>query len=333
MGFGGSVLIGVFVMVTLRVRSMVWFATGVVLTLFVTVLVMQTWRVDAAPGDTDSTFVPTSPCRLFDLRPAPHTVGPRPTPLGAGEVFTQQVTGSNGDCTGPLAIPADAVAVAMNVTAVSPTAQSNLRVFPADVATVPTVSNLNFSAGQKPVPNKVDVKLSPDGKIKLFNAAGSVSVVGDVVGYYTNSSLKELAAEVAALKNAQPFAATSYEKGNIALTATPVSYVDVTVAAPVDGQVTINYSMYTQNIARGRESACSPHRSTEIPADISFDDEGVGWWETAVEEVGDQGSVSGTRTFDISAGQTVTYSVACQEIIGNGWVAGRTATAIFTPAP
>ena len=51
--------------------------------------------------------------------------------------------GPSGDCTGPLAIPPDAVAVDMDVTAVNPTAQSNLKVFPADVATVPAVSNLN----------------------------------------------------------------------------------------------------------------------------------------------------------------------------------------------
>jgi hypothetical protein len=243
MGIGGLILIGVVaVMVTLRVRSMVWFATGVVLAVLATVLVMQTWRVDAAPGDTDSTFVPTSPCRLFDYRTAPHTVGPRSAPLGAGETHVQQVTGSNGDCTGALAIPGDAVAVAMNVTAVNPTAQSNLRVFPADVATVPTVSNLNFSAGQQPVPNKVDVKLSPDGKIKLFNAAGSVSVVGDIVGYYTNSTLVELA-------NSRPIA-RSASTGSIGTLPTPGGSIvlSVTIDAPVTGLIQVAASAQVDDV-------------------------------------------------------------------------------------
>ena len=66
------------------------------------------------------------------------------------------------------------------------------------------MSNLNFSAGQKPVANKVYVKLSPGGKIKLFNFAGTVSVIGDVVGYYTNSTLKELATRVAPLEASAP---------------------------------------------------------------------------------------------------------------------------------
>jgi hypothetical protein len=226
----------VFVMVTLRVRSMVWFATGVVLAVLTTSLVMQTWRVDAAPGDNDSTFVPTQPCRLFDYRPAPHTVGSRSAPLGARETHVQQVTGSNGDCAGPLAVPTDAVAVAMNVTAVNPTSQSNLRVFPADVAKVPTVSNLNFSAGQKPVPNKVDVKLSPEGKIKLFNFAGSVSVVGDVVGYYTNSTLVELA-------NSRPVA-RSASTNLIGTLPTPGGSIvlSVTIDAPVAGLIQVTAS-------------------------------------------------------------------------------------------
>jgi hypothetical protein len=145
---------------------------------------------DAAAGDDESTYVPIANCRLFDTRPAPRNIGPKNTPLGPGEsnVYTQPVTGTNGNCT----IPPDAVAVSMNVTITDPTAQSNLRLFPADQAT-PLTSNLNWLPGQSPTPNKVDVKLSPDGKIKLFNYNGTVNVLADVFGYYTNLPLKEFA--------------------------------------------------------------------------------------------------------------------------------------------
>jgi hypothetical protein len=83
---------------TIRVRTAAWFATAVVLSVFATVLVMQTWRVDAAPGDTDSTFVPVTPCRLFDMRPSEPPTGGKKSPLGAGEsnVHVQQVTGTSG---------------------------------------------------------------------------------------------------------------------------------------------------------------------------------------------------------------------------------------------
>jgi hypothetical protein len=126
-------------------------------------------------------FIPIAPCRLFDIRPAPAQVGPRSGPLGPGEVFAVQVTGANGNCT----IPADATAVAMNVTAVGGTAASFLTVWPSDVAQ-PLSSNLNWVPGSPPTPNKVDVKLSATGQISLYNDVGNVSVLADVVGYYAD---------------------------------------------------------------------------------------------------------------------------------------------------
>ena len=99
----------------------------------------------------------------------------------------------------------------------------------------------------------------------------------------------------------------------------------------MDGQVTLNYSTRIRNLDSGRNSLCSPHRATEIPAGLTLADEGVGYWDSAVPA--HTGSVSGTRTFDISADQTVIYSIACEESGGDGGVGGRTATAIFTPAP
>lgn len=173
-------------MFTISYRSVAWFAAGVVLALIASATFIGV-RSLAAPGGPETTFVPITPCRLFDYRPAPDTVGTRTTPLGPGETATQQVTGAVGNCT----IPAGAAAVSMNVTIVSPTAQSNLRLFPADAAT-PLVSNLNWKAGQSPTPNKVDVKLSPAGAVKMTNLKGTVYVVADVVGYYTRSGLDAL---------------------------------------------------------------------------------------------------------------------------------------------
>ncbi|MEO1055395.1 MAG: hypothetical protein AAFY28_00620 [Actinomycetota bacterium] len=191
-----------------QVRSVVWAVTAAALAVVATLVVTSAWSADAAPGDSDATYVPTPGCRAFDLRPGADQVGPRPTPLGAREVYTQQITGGVGECVGALAIPADAVAVAMNVTVVNPTAQSNLRLFPANLTEVPLVSNLNFSAGQAPFPNKVDVALSPGGAVKIYNQNGTVSVLGDVVGYFTKASLTEIADRLATLEAAQASAAT-----------------------------------------------------------------------------------------------------------------------------
>lgn len=126
-------------------------------------------------------FVPIAPCRLFDTRPAPDTVGARNTALAPGDTFTAQVTGTNGNCT----LPAGAVAVTMNVVVVSPTADSFLTVFPADVAR-PLASSLNWEAGQAPTPNAVTVELSATGAVNFYNLACQVHVAVDVVGYHVD---------------------------------------------------------------------------------------------------------------------------------------------------
>jgi len=125
-----------------------------------------------------SVFVPIVPCRLFDTREeAP--IGPRTTPLGPEGVMTQAVHGTNGNCS----IPADATAVALNVTTTNSTAASYLTLWPSDTAR-PLASNLNWTAGAPPTPNKVDVKLSVDGLVSVYNLAGSVDVLADAVGFY-----------------------------------------------------------------------------------------------------------------------------------------------------
>ncbi len=126
-------------------------------------------------------FIPITPCRLFDTRPSNPQIGPRATPLAAHEVYSVQVTGVNGNCT----IPADASAVAMNVTTVDGTGSSFLTIWPADVAQ-PQASSLNWVPGSPPTPNKVDVKLSATGSISLYNDVGTVNVLADVVGYYAD---------------------------------------------------------------------------------------------------------------------------------------------------
>jgi len=175
---------------TIRVRSVVWASAAVVLTLLCTLLVMQEWRADAAPGDIDATWVPIEPCRLFDHRPSEEPFGGKKEPLVAGSPATQQVTGTVGNCTIPTS---GVVAVSLNVTVVGSTAQSNLRLYPAEAAKEPVVSNLNWKAGDSATANKVDVKLSAAGAVKMAVANGSVNVIGDMVGYYTNSTLKGIA--------------------------------------------------------------------------------------------------------------------------------------------
>lgn len=138
----------------------------------------------AISSGTRAVFVPVVPCRLFDTRPGADNVGPRDTPIRAGETHVQRITGSNGNCSAP--IPSNATAIAMNVTAVGGTAESYLTIWPSDVTPRPLVSSLNWVPGSAPTTNKVDAKLSGTGEISLFNNAGETDLLADVVGYYTD---------------------------------------------------------------------------------------------------------------------------------------------------
>lgn len=162
-------------------------------------VLLATWAVsalsaDAASSSDDSTFVAITPCRLFDTRPATN-VGPRDTAIGADEAHTIQVTGSNGDCS----IPTTASAVAINLTGARATTTTYVAVYPAD-ADNPGTSALNLAPGQAATPNTIDVKLSVDGRLIIYNRFGTVHLVGDVVGYYRTDAIAELTQRLDALE-------------------------------------------------------------------------------------------------------------------------------------
>ncbi|NMM25399.1 MAG: hypothetical protein HHJ11_18335 [Phycicoccus sp.] len=120
------------------------------------------------PG-TGAGFTGTAPARVLDTRSG---LGAPKAKLGAGRTLTLTVPG----------LPAGATAVALNVTVTGPTAASYLSVYPGGT-TRPTASSLNFVAAQT-IPNMVLVKLGPGGTVTFYNAAGTVNVIADLVGYY-----------------------------------------------------------------------------------------------------------------------------------------------------
>jgi hypothetical protein len=128
----------------------------------------------ASPGPAGF-FNPLPPRRVLDTR-----AGISPAKVGPQGSIDVQLTGQAG-------VPSSGVsAVVLNVTVTNPSAASYLTVFPTG-ATTPVVSNLNFSAGQT-VPNRVVVKVGDGGKVTFVNAYGSVDVVADVGGWFTDSS-------------------------------------------------------------------------------------------------------------------------------------------------
>lgn len=140
---------------------------------------------DITQGDRP-VFVPITPCRLADTRPAPNNVGPRATPIGGAETVTFAAHGSNGECM----IPSDALGLSLNVTALGATEQTFLTIWPSGPR--PLAASLNPSPGQPPTPNAVATPLSGAGSFAIYNDRGAVHVVVDVNGYYAHHDHDDL---------------------------------------------------------------------------------------------------------------------------------------------
>src|SRR5689334_11383129 len=98
-----------------RYRTPIWFTTGAAIGLLTAVLTTQAFSVAATENPPESSFVAIAPCRLLDTRSGSDNVGPRSTPVTAGEELVVQVTGSaQGRCL----LPSSATAVSINLTAV-----------------------------------------------------------------------------------------------------------------------------------------------------------------------------------------------------------------------
>jgi murein DD-endopeptidase MepM/ murein hydrolase activator NlpD len=121
-------------------------------------------------------YHPLTPARIADSRSG---VGLAVAP-GPNQAADLQVTGRGG-------VPSSGVSgIIVNLTATNPTAAGWLSVSPSGVG-VPGTSNVNFIAGQT-IANRVVTGVGPDGKVTIRNGPGTVQVVVDVVGWFSDAS-------------------------------------------------------------------------------------------------------------------------------------------------
>ncbi|GGC11153.1 N-acetylmuramoyl-L-alanine amidase [Cellulomonas carbonis] len=120
----------------------------------------------------DLRFVPITPARVLDTRPGAKSLGE----AGRVDVVVAGVKG----------VPSSARAVALNVTAVSPSRTTFVQAWPAG-GRPPTASVLNADAGRSAAASGVVVGVGGEGKVSLLNNAGSTHLVVDVTGYYTTA--------------------------------------------------------------------------------------------------------------------------------------------------
>jgi hypothetical protein len=122
---------------------------------------------------------PITPLRVCDTRAGTGTPYSTGAKLGPGANLEVEAAGV------PIAdypVPAGATAIIANLTVTGATATSHLTVYPANVPR-PTASNINFVSGQT-IANQVTVGLDTDGRIRVYNNAGSTHVIIDIAGFF-----------------------------------------------------------------------------------------------------------------------------------------------------
>lgn len=132
---------------------------------------------DVASADGPFRFFAITPCRVYDSR-----AGSAP-PLARG-LHSIRVQGACG-------VPVGAKAAALNVTVVLPNGPGHIVLFPVGAAE-PTVSTLNFLAGESALANGAIAPLGPDNggandlnfRYAIADPGNSGHIIFDVTGYF-----------------------------------------------------------------------------------------------------------------------------------------------------
>ena len=119
-------------------------------------------------------FHTVTPCRIVDTRNAAGPYGGPPLEAGTARAF-----GIAGQC----GVPADASAVALNVTVTNPTSAGHLTIYPG-TGVEPGTSTVSFSAGRTRA-NNASINLI-DGLLTVFDhqESGTTHLIIDVSGYF-----------------------------------------------------------------------------------------------------------------------------------------------------
>ncbi len=130
------------------------------------------YTVEASWTPASAFFYTVAPCRVFDTRAS--------SPLASGVSRVFAVAGTCG-------IPATARAVVANVTAVVPTGNGYMTLYPGNLP-APTTSTINFRAGQVRANNAI-LGLATDGSgsvraVPAVAGGGQVHLILDVSGYF-----------------------------------------------------------------------------------------------------------------------------------------------------
>ncbi|MFN7986789.1 MAG: kelch repeat-containing protein [Thermoanaerobaculia bacterium] len=125
-------------------------------------------------GSGATLLYPLTPCRVVDTRNADGPLGGPALPAGGTRSFV--IGGSCG-------VPADAAAISLNVTAVSPASAGSLTLYPG-TGTAPGTTTLSYGAGRTRANNSIMGLVGGQLSVLASQPSGTVHVIIDVNGYF-----------------------------------------------------------------------------------------------------------------------------------------------------
>ncbi len=137
-------------------------------------------KMDACPRylpDFGATYSPITPRRALDTRSGAGQTGYSGAKPAAGALLNLPLTGF---------VPVEAVAVALNVTAVETTGAGFVQVVPKGANTIGQSSNINAVSANQTIANSVISPIGADRSVSLYTAAGT-HLLADVVGYFQDT--------------------------------------------------------------------------------------------------------------------------------------------------
>ncbi len=305
---------------------------------------------NATSPDGASAYVPITPCRIIDTRAGSGQLGPQSGPLGPDGVMT--VDGW-GDVAGDCNLPTSSTGLQLNVTGVNSTQDTFLTLYPQG-ATRPLASNVNVDSSS-PTPNSATVTLNAtNGQFHVFNRFGTIDVVIDVAGYYTDHQhdgddiidASLTGADVA--NNTLDHTKTSNEAGiafnavqpepALALTATDTKVVTTSINVPSDGYVVALVELFWDPDSAARDEArCQVTKGADTTIDATepyinlndFTTDGTNYQTVGGHAVLPVAAADDTGSVLSGFGQDI--NLVCDEVAGNVFIRRAQLTLQFFP--
>jgi hypothetical protein len=129
-------------------------------------------------------FVPVTPFRVYDTRW--NDFGPRYTGNSSRVVSVADARNSSGAVTRPDAVPAGAVAITFNITAINTSGSGLLSVTPGTSGSYSTAT-LNWATAGNTLGNASTVAIDTNRRVKIFSSGAATAgahVTLDVTGFY-----------------------------------------------------------------------------------------------------------------------------------------------------